>query len=45
MASTGSPLNNYIYGGILSFGKHHAGALENCMKLLQEGVRDYTGST
>ena len=44
MASTGSPLNNCISGGILSFGKHHAGALENCMKLLQEGVKDYTGS-
>ncbi len=44
MASTGSPLNNCVSGGILSFGKHHAGALENCMKLLQEGVNDYTAS-
>jgi len=42
MASTGSPLNNCVSGGILSFGEHHAGALENCMKLLQEGVKEYT---
>ncbi len=44
MASTGSPLNSCVSGGILSFGKHHAGALEACMKLLQEGVKEYTGS-
>lgn len=40
MASTGSPLNNCVSGGILSFGKHHAGALERCMELLQKSVRD-----
>ncbi len=44
MASTGSPLNNCVSGGILSFGKNHAGALENCMKLLQEGVKGYPGT-
>ena len=39
MASTGSPLNTCVSGGILAFGKHHAGALERCMKLLQKSVR------
>jgi citrate synthase len=39
MASTGSPLNTCVSGGIMAFGKHHAGALEQCMKLLQETVQ------
>lgn len=39
MASTGSPLNTCVSGGLMAFGKHHAGALEQCMKLLQETVR------
>ncbi len=38
MASTGSPLNTCVSGGIMAFGKHHAGALEQCMKLLQDKV-------
>lgn len=45
MASTGSPLNTCISGGIMAFGKHHAGALEQCMKLLQETVHDVNGKS
>jgi citrate synthase len=40
MASTGSPLNSCVSGGIMAFGKYHAGALEQCMKLLQEVVKN-----
>ena len=39
MASAGSPVNACIAGGILAFGKNHAGAIENSMKILQEGVK------
>lgn len=39
MASTGSPLHACIAGGLLSFGKNHAGAIEYAMKILQEGIR------
>jgi citrate synthase len=38
MASAGSPLNSCVSGGILAFGKHHAGALELSMRLLQETI-------
>lgn len=34
----GSPLNNAVAGGLLSFGKNHAGAIEKSMKLLQDGI-------
>lgn len=40
MASTGSSLNTCVSGGLMAFGKHHAGALEHCMKLLQDTVKD-----
>jgi citrate synthase len=40
MASTGSPLNSCVSGGIMAFGRHHAGALEQCMKMLQETVQN-----
>jgi len=47
MASTGSSMNSCVSGGLLSFGKYHAGALERSMKLLQElvhnGVIGYNG--
>ncbi|AEG18974.1 citryl-CoA lyase [Methanobacterium paludis] len=47
MASTGSPMNSCVSGGILSFGKYHAGALESSMRVLQEvvqkGVGGHTG--
>jgi citrate synthase len=39
MASTGSPLNACIAGGILAFGKNHAGAIEEAMKILQKGMK------
>lgn len=39
MASTGAPLNNCVSGGIQAFGKHHAGALEKCMKHIQESIK------
>jgi citrate synthase len=40
MASTGSSMNGCVSGGILSFGKYHAGALERSMKILQELVKN-----
>jgi citrate synthase len=43
MASTGSPMNACVGGGLLAFGKHHAGAIENAMRVLQEGVKLYDG--
>jgi citrate synthase len=47
MASTGSSMNGCVSGGLLSFGKYHAGALERSMKILQElvhnGVIGYSG--
>jgi citrate synthase len=44
MASTGSPLNTCVSGGLMAFGKHHAGALEQSMKLLQETVQKGVGN-
>ena len=38
MASAGSPVNACLAGGILAFGKNHAGAIELAMKMLQKGV-------
>ncbi len=39
MASAGSPVNACIAGGILAFGENHAGAIENSMKIFQDGVK------
>lgn len=39
MASAGSPVNACLAGGLLAFGKNHAGAIEKAMKNLQEGVK------
>lgn len=39
MASTGSPLHACIAGGLLAFGKNHAGAIENAMRIFQEGIK------
>ena len=39
MASAGSPVNACLAGGILAFGENHAGAIENAMKNLQDGVK------
>ena len=38
MASTGSPLHACMAGGLLAFGKNHAGAIEHAMKILQDGI-------
>ncbi|MBM4241162.1 MAG: citryl-CoA lyase [Euryarchaeota archaeon] len=43
MASAGSPLNTCVAGGLLAFGKHHAGALERAMRILQEGIHRLEG--
>lgn len=39
MASAGSPLHACIAGGLLAFGKNHAGAIEKAMKIFQEGIK------
>ena len=38
IASSGAGLNNAVAGGLLSFGKNHAGAIEKSMRLLQKGI-------
>lgn len=47
MASTGSSMKECVSGGLLSFGKYHAGAMERSMKMLQylaqNGVPGYRG--
>lgn len=39
MASAGSPMHACVGGGIMAFGKHHAGAIENAMRTFQEGIK------
>ena len=39
VASTGSPLNAALAGGILAISRHHGGAIEDSMRVLQEAVR------
>lgn len=39
IASTGSPLNAAVAGGILAISRHHGGAIEDSMKVIQEAVR------
>lgn len=39
IASAGSPLNAALAGGILAISKHHGGAIEDSMKVIQEAVR------
>ena len=39
VASTGSPLNAALAGGILAISKHHGGAIEDSMRVLQEALR------
>jgi citrate synthase len=41
IASSGSPLNVSLAGGLLSFGKNHAGAIEDSMELFQELIKSY----
>ena len=39
VASTGSPLNAALAGGILAISRHHGGAIEDSMRVLQEALR------
>ena len=39
LASTGNPLNAALAGGILAISRHHGGAIEDSMRVLQEAVR------
>ncbi len=47
VASTGAPLNAAVAAGILSINRHHGGAIEDCMKVLQTGINrvDQSGET
>jgi citrate synthase len=47
VASTGAPLNAAVAAGILSINRHHGGAIEDCMKVLQSGIdrRNRSGET
>jgi len=40
IASSGSPLNVALAGGLLSFGKKHAGAIEDSMNLFQKTINE-----
>ncbi len=39
IASAGSPLNASLAGGILAISKHHGGAIEDSMRMIQEAVK------
>lgn len=39
MASAGSSMHACMAGGLLAFGKNHAGAIEESMRFLQEGIQ------
>ncbi|WP_409199765.1 citryl-CoA lyase [Methanobrevibacter sp. DSM 116169] len=39
ISSSGSPMNSAVAGGLLSFGKNHAGAIEKAMKLYQNSIK------
>ena len=41
IASSGSPINNAVAGGLLSFGKNHAGAIKKSMDLFQSKLKDF----
>lgn len=38
IASSGANINNAVAGGLLSFGKNHAGAIEKAMELFQKTI-------
>ena len=42
-ASTGAPLNGAIAAGLLSINRHHGGAIEDCMHLLQRVIDEAGG--
>src|SRR5919201_1368170 len=39
VASGGVPLQSAVAAGVISFGDHHGGAIEQCSKLLQDVVK------
>ncbi len=39
IASAGAPLNAALAGGVLSISRHHGGAIEDSMRMIQEAVR------
>lgn len=39
IASAGAPLNAAVAGGILAISKHHGGAIEDSMKVIQDAVK------
>jgi citrate synthase len=39
VASSGVPLQASVAAGIISLGDHHGGAIEQCARMLQEGVK------
>jgi len=39
IASAGAPLSAALAGGVLAISKHHGGAIEDSMKMIQEAVR------
>ena len=39
VASTGAPLNAALAGGILAISRHHGGAIEDSMRVLQKALR------
>ncbi len=45
VASCGVPLQAAVAAGILAFGDHHGGAIENCAKLLQENIIEAGGES
>ena len=38
VASTGAPLNAAVAAGILSINRHHGGAIQGCMEIVQSGI-------
>ena len=38
VASTGAPLNAAVAAGILAISRFHGGAIEDCMKILKQGM-------
>jgi citrate synthase len=38
-ASTGAPMNAAVAAGLLSINRFHGGAIQDCMKIIQEGLR------
>jgi succinyl-CoA synthetase alpha subunit len=42
VASTGAPLNAAVAAGILSINKHHGGAIQACIEMVQEVLKSVT---